>query len=156
MNSKSVFISYRHKDIYMARSVYYELRLHEYDVFIDYHSIDSGGWLETIRRQIDERPHFLVILTPTALKRCVKSDDILRLEIEHAIRHHRNIVPLMFAGFNFQKHQPALNSPMTLLSRYNGIRIPDDYFEEAMERLRNRFLSRLLPDVNHPTLNDDA
>lgn len=149
---KTVFICYRHANIYMARSVSYELEQHGFDVFLDYKSIDAGDWRKSIRAHIEARAHFLVVLTPSALERCVNPDDILRMEIEHAIDHKRNIIPLMFEGFSFEIARPYFSPKMHILPDYNALSVPDMYFEDAMERLRSRFLNVPLETVPHPDL----
>src|SRR5215813_526683 len=99
---KTVFISYRRTNIYIARAVYQDLRANGYDVFLAFQSIDSGDFSQVILNQIAARAHFVLILTPSALERCVNSDDMLRLEIEHAIDLKRNFVPLIFEGFDYK------------------------------------------------------
>lgn len=137
---KTVFISYRRTNVFMARAVYSNLKAHGYDVFLDYESTDAGSFRQTLLDQISARAHFILILTPSALERCRDRDDILRIEIEHAIEHKRNVVPLMFENFQFRQVTGSLRGPLALLPEYNGIRMPAEFFEEAMTRLRQRFL----------------
>ena len=148
---KTVFISYRRTNIFTARAVYDNLTRHGYDVFFDYENIDSGDFSQIILRSIESRAHFLLILTPSALERCQNPGDWLRREIEHALEHKRNIIPLTFEGFEFRQMQeqlpPNLAEP---LGKYNGIRVPADFFDEAMTRLRDRFLNVPLDTVLHP------
>lgn len=148
---KTVFISYRRTNIYTARAVYENLKANGYDVFLDYENIDSGAFDRVILRQIEARAHFIIILTPSALERCNDPGDWLRREIEHAIDHKRNIVPLMFDNFDFRAASPYLTGKLSLVSTYNALKIPEDYFNEAMERLRTRFLNIPLEMVLHPT-----
>jgi tetratricopeptide (TPR) repeat protein len=153
---KSVFISYRRTNIYIARAVYQDLRANGYDVFLDYQSIDSGDFSQVILNQIAARAHFVLILTPSALERCVNSDDMMRLEIEYAIDQKRNFVPLTFEGFDYKLVTPYLvTDKLKLLPKYNGLPVPDTYFEEAMIRLRTRFLSLPLEGIIHPTPPED-
>ena len=100
---KTVFISYRRKDISWALLVYHRLTANGYDVFFDYTSIPSGDFEQIIISNIKARAHFLVILTPTSLDRCNEPGDWLRREIETAISVKRNIVPLFFDSFSLQK-----------------------------------------------------
>jgi hypothetical protein len=67
---KTVFISYRRKDISWALAVYQYLTSRKYDVFFDYTSIPSGDFEQIIVSNIRARAHFVLILTPTALDRC--------------------------------------------------------------------------------------
>ena len=71
----------------------------------------------------------------------------------------RNIVPLMLEGFDFSTSGIAdqLTGQMASLKRYNALRVPAEYFDEAMGRLREKYLSVPLdtvllpipPDVRH-------
>lgn len=149
---KSAFISYRRTNVFLARAVYQNLTMHGYDAFLDFESVDAGAFEQIILSQIAAHAHFLLILTPSALERCVSPDDWLRREIEAAIKHKRNIVPLMFESFEFHNVKPYVVGRLELLPQYNGIRMPADFFEEAMTRLRERFLSKPLDVILHPIL----
>ena len=97
------------------------------------------------------------------MDRCNEPGDWLRREIELAIDEKRNIVPLFFKGFRFGASSKSgvskllrLGKPDVLtgklkdLSRYNGLNVHEDYFEEAMQRVRTEFLSKPLDTVLHP------
>src|SRR5215207_7329645 len=73
----------------------------KYDVFFDFSSLSSGDFEQVIVSNIRARAHFILILTPTALDRCSQPGDWLRREIETAVDEKRNIIPLLFDGFNF-------------------------------------------------------
>jgi hypothetical protein len=96
--------------------------------------------------------HFLVLLTPTALERSADPKDWMRREIETAVESQRNVVPLMLAGFNFgaPATKEQLVGRMVALPEYNGLPIPEGYFPQAMERLRNKFLNVPVDAVLHP------
>ena len=149
---KTVFISYRRKDIAWALAVYQYLADKKYDVFFDYTSISSGDFEQIIASNIKARAHFVLILTPDALDSTSNPEDWLRREIETAIDEKRNIIPLFFDGFTFSS--PAVTERLTgklaNISRYNGLDIPSGYFPEAMERLRTRYLNVPLDAVIHP------
>jgi tetratricopeptide (TPR) repeat protein len=76
----------------------------------------------------------------------------LRREIETALVNQRNVVPLMLEGFEFgtPKIASQLTGRLALLKHYNGMRIPPNYFDEAMERMRSRYLNIPLTAVLHP------
>jgi tetratricopeptide (TPR) repeat protein len=149
---KTVFISYRRTNLPWALAVYQNLTHRGYDVFFDYESINSGDFEKIIIGNIRARAHFIVILTPSALERCVNADDWLRREIETALDEKRNIVPLFLEGFNFGSPSIAqyLTGKMAVLKSYNGLNVPVDYFEAAMEKLCQRFLNVSLDAVLHP------
>ena len=149
---KTVFLSYRRTNIPWALAIFQNLTNHGYDVFFDYNGIASGDFERVILGNIAARAHFLVLLTPSALERCGDPADWLRREIESALDTQRNVVPLMLEGFDFGT--PAIASQLTgmlaALKRYNALSIPPEYFLEAMDRLRGRYLNVPLDAVLHP------
>lgn len=149
---KTVFISYRRTNSPWALAIYQHLTSQGYDVFFDYLSVNSGDFEQIILGNIKARAHFIVILTPSALERCENPEDWLRREIETALDNRRNIVPLMMDGFNFGSPSITkyLTGKMAMLKNYNGLNIPVDYFDEAMGRLRDKYLNIALDTVLHP------
>ncbi len=149
---KTVFISYRRNAAaFPARAIFQDLRDHGYDVFMDVESIDNGQFDTIILKQIEARAHFLLVLAPGTVERCIEPGDWLRREIEHAIDHGRNIVPLIISGFSFKGTDKYLTGKLSELPRYNGVEVPHNFFDEAMDRLRTRFLKRpvyLLPAID--------
>jgi hypothetical protein len=149
---KTVFISYRRTNLPWALFVYQNLTMHGYDVFFDYLSIPSGDFEEIIIGNIKARAHFLIVLTPSALERCNEPDDWFRKEIETAIEHKRNIVPLLMEGFDFgvPNVEKNLTGRLSELPNFSGLSVPSDFAEEAMERLRQKFLNLPLEISLHP------
>ena len=105
-----------------------------------------------ILENIRARAHFIVLLTPSALERCSEPGDWLRREIETALEVRRNIIPLMLENFDFGALGIAnqLRGDLEALKGYNGLRVPPEYFAEAMGRLRDKYLSVPLDAVLHP------
>jgi formylglycine-generating enzyme required for sulfatase activity len=149
---KTVFISYRRKDISWALAVYQYLTSQKYDVFFDFSSLSSGDFEQVIISNIRARAHFVLICTPNAFDRCNEPSDWLRREIETAINEKRNIIPLFFDGFNFGSSSviDKLTGKLGDVKRYNGLDVPSGYFMEAMDRLRYRYLNIPLNAVLHP------
>ncbi|MDH4078882.1 MAG: toll/interleukin-1 receptor domain-containing protein [Nitrospira sp.] len=149
---KTVFLSYRHTNQPWALLISQNLTHHGFDVFLDYKGIASGDFERVILENIRARAHFLVLLTPAALDRCDESGDWLRREIEEAQETRCNVVPLMLEGFDFKA--PAVASKLTgklaMLKQYHGLPVPAEYFEEAMTKLRDRYLNVALKGVTHP------
>src|SRR5277367_3002420 len=140
---KTVFLCYRRTNIPWALAIFQNLSQHGYDVFLDYNGIASGDFERVILENITARAHFVVLLTPSALERCVDPGDWVRREIETALTGKRNIVPLMLEGFDFgtPKIADQLTGQLAALRHYNGLSIPPEYFLEAMGRLRDRYLN---------------
>ncbi|MGB0122985.1 MAG: toll/interleukin-1 receptor domain-containing protein, partial [Silvibacterium sp.] len=149
---KTVFLSYRRTNVPWALAIFQNLTSHGYDVFFDFNGIASGDFERVILENIHARAHFLVLLTPSALERCDQPGDWLLREIETAMEFQRNIVPLMLENFDFDAPGIAaqLTGRLAELEHYNALRVPADYFEEAMDRLRERFLNVALDTVLHP------
>lgn len=149
---KTVFISYRRVDWSLARNVFDHLAQHGYDVFMDSEGLGSGDFEAGIVDNIRSRAHFLVLLTPHALDRADDPDDWLRREVETALRCRRNIVSLLVDGFSFNDPANArrLHGSLEPLRRYNGLPVHREYFDEAMTRLRERYLSVPIEAVRHP------
>jgi hypothetical protein len=149
---KTVFLSYRRTAVSWALAIYQNLTHHGYDVFIDYEGIASGDFSGAILENIKARAHFILLLTPSALERCDDPRDWLRREIETAIDTKRNIVPLLLEGVDFGTLAigKQLEGSLAPLKSYNALNVPAEYFEAAMDRLRNRHLNVALDAVLHP------
>ncbi len=149
---KTVFLSYRRTNVPWALAISQNLSQHGFDVFFDFNGIASGDFAKVILENIKARAHFVVLLTPSALDRCADPQDWLRREIETAIETRRNIVPLTLEGFDFAT--PTIVSQLTgqlaPLKGYNALSVPAEYFSEAMNRLRERYLNVPLDAVLHP------
>ncbi len=149
---KTVFLSYRRTNAPWALAIFQDLTYHGYDVFFDFNGIASGDFEGVIVENIRDRAHFIVLLTPSALERCNEPGDWLRREIETALDDKRNIVPIMLDGFSFDT--PGIASELTgklaVLRSYNALLVSVEYFPEAMERLRGKFINVPLDAVRHP------
>lgn len=98
MSSKKydIFISYRRtdgKDI--ARALKESLAARGYNVFLDYDALQDGVFDRRILDAIDSAPIYILLLTEHCLDRCVNETDWVRLELEHALSHGKQIVPLV-------------------------------------------------------------
>ena len=149
---KTVFISYRRTNAPWVLAISQNLTHYGYDVFFDYTGLASGDFETAILENIHARAHFLVLLTPSALEHCGDSGDWLRREIEAALDNQRNIIPLMLEGFDFGTPTIAnqLTGKLASLRKYNAMTLSAEYFEAAMEKLRNKFLSVALATVVQP------
>ena len=149
---KTVFISYRRTNAPWVLAISQNLTHNGYDVFFDYTGLASGDFETAILENIHARVHFLVLLTPSALERCGDPGDWLRREIEAALDTKRNIIPLMLEGFDFGT--PSISNQLTgklaSLRKFNAMTLSAEYFEAAMEKLRNKFLNVALETVVQP------
>jgi tetratricopeptide (TPR) repeat protein len=149
---KTVFLSYRRTNAPWALAISQSLTHHGFDVFFDFNGIASGDFESVILENIRARAHFIVLLTPSALERCGEAGDWLRREIETALEIKRNIIALTLEGFSFGTPSIAsqLTGTLAPLRSYNALPVPVEYFDEAMDRLRTKFLNVPLDMVLHP------
>ena len=150
---KTVFISYRRSSgSAWALAISQNLTHHGYDVFFDYQGLASGDFAQNILENIMAHAHFLVLLTPSALKRIDEPGDWMRREIEAALEHRRNIVPVMLQGFSFSTPSigKRLTGTLAPLKSYNGLEVAVRDFDHAMEQLRTRYLNVSIEAVLHP------
>ena len=128
-----VFISYRREGGYaMARLVYECLRNVGLSVFLDLEELRSGQFNEKLYEEIEKCKNFILVLPPHALERCDDEKDWLRLEIEHAIKHQKNIVPVMMVGFEFPSQLPP---SLQVLPFFNGVKSSQEYFDAAIKKI---------------------
>ena len=136
-----VFISYRRTTgVDDARLLQQALKARGYKVFLDYDSLHDGKFDERILAAIEEVSVFILMLSDGALDNCVNKDDWVRIEIEHAMKNERKIVPV--AQFPHLWHYPE-DLPEELMpiksvqiSEFNKFSL----FDESIDSLvRNRF-----------------
>ncbi len=128
-----VFISYRRNGGFeMARLLYEHLKSFGLNPFFDLEELRSGQFNEKIYMAIEESANFLLVLPPNSLDRCKDERDWLRLEIEHAIKKGKNIIPLMMSGFEWPKELPQ---SMEKLPFYNAVKMSREYFDATITKL---------------------
>lgn len=130
-----VFISYRRDggDSF-AMILKNELKERGLKVFHDVESLRSGDFNRQLYQQIEESGKVVLVLPPNGLDRCIYDPkDWVRLEIEHAIRCGKDIIPIMMRGFSFPDGLPA---PLDTLPRYQGLEPRMDHtFQASMDYL---------------------
>jgi formylglycine-generating enzyme required for sulfatase activity len=142
MEQKTVFISYRRAiSKHLARSIYQDLKMNDWDVFLDVNTIDSGDFDRIILNQIGARAHFILLISKGSLERCTNNGDWVLKEIEEAVRLNRNIVPIVDEDANFSHELGYLSENLrAIIGKKNSLPLPHYFFDAAMEMLRNRFL----------------
>lgn len=129
----NVFISYRREGGYaLARLVYECLQKVGIHAFLDLEELRAGPFNEKLYSAIESCDNFVLILPVGALERCVNENDWLRLEVEHAILHKKNIIPVMVKGFEFPTNLPP---SMQVLPFFNGVQASREYFDASMKKL---------------------
>jgi tetratricopeptide (TPR) repeat protein len=67
MATLKIFVSHSHHDDALCRQLVADLRTADTDVWYDEHNLGSGQLIDTIERELRDRPVFIVILSPPAL-----------------------------------------------------------------------------------------
>ena len=90
-----VFISYRRATgTNDARLLEQALKVRGFNVFFDYDSLRNGKFDEHIYKAIEDAPVFILIMTTGCLDDCINEGDWVRLEIEHALKNGKIIIPI--------------------------------------------------------------
>lgn len=137
-----VFISYRRKGggFETANLIHDRLTQVGYKVFMDIENLRSGKFNEQLYRQIDNCKDFIVVLTPDSLERCKNEDDWVRLEIAHAIKSDKNIIPIFLRNFKFPDE--PLPEDIEEIKNYEGIEASQELFSAFLEKLKTMLLSK--------------
>lgn len=135
-----IFISYRRVSFDIANLIAMKLTAAGYSVFVDIETLHAGKFNERLLEVIEGCKDFILVLPPNALERCNDENDWVRCEVEHALKHKKNIIPVMLRNFEWPA---AENLPASLrdLPMYNGVMINDaNLFVDTIERLKRNFL----------------
>lgn len=97
-----IFISYnRHSSNTHAQLLYKELCGRNYMVFLDHKDLPSGNYQHYIFNAIESCKDFIVLLTPTTFDSVWVQD-----EIQQALLHKRNIIPVIADDFVWPNNPP--------------------------------------------------
>ena len=130
-----VFISYRRESgSSIARLLREALEKRGYRVFLDVEDLKEGHFDEALLREVERIPSFLVVLSPGCLDRCAYEGDWLRVEIAHAIRTQRKIIPVTLPGFVFPEVE-YLAEELRALPRHQAVEHTHRYFDASMDQL---------------------
>ena len=133
-----IFISYRRSSYDTANLIATRLKAEGYSVFFDMETLRSGAFNEQLYTAIEQCRDFIVVLPPDALDRCFNEDDWVRLEVLHALKHSKNIVPVMLNGFVWPESMPPGLEPLQHIQALTASSV--EYFDLAMQRLQERYL----------------
>lgn len=134
-----VFISYRRNGgEALAYLLNEKLTTLGYSVFYDIESLTYGKFNNKLLEVMDECQDVILVLPPNALDRCVNQNDWLRLEIAHALKTQKNIVPVMLKGFMWPKELPEDINDVRL---FNGVDVTFEFFDNVLMRLLKRLFT---------------
>jgi formylglycine-generating enzyme required for sulfatase activity len=129
-----IFISYRREGGFeIAKLIQERLKADGYRVFLDYEGLRSGNFNTRLYQEIESCKDFIVILSENSLDRCVNQKDRFRIEIVHALKHEKNIIPFMLRNFSFPSEMPA---GMEELLNQQGLELSQAYSDASYERLK--------------------
>ncbi len=136
-----VFISYRRDTgLETARNICDRLSMSGIPTFFDFDSMRNGKFNDQIFEAIENASDFVLVVSRNALDRCRNTDDWVRIEIEHALKHNKNIV-LVYT-------EPQLtfpdNFPPSLwdLKNYQGLHLSHEYYNESITKLMKMLNAR--------------
>lgn len=137
-----IFISYRRKGggFETANLIHDRLTQAGYKVFMDIENLRSGKFNEQLYRQIENCKDFIVVLGSDSLERCKNEGDWLRLEIAHAIKSDKNIIPIFLRNFKFPDEY--LPEDIDEIKNYEGIEASQELFSAFLEKLKTLLLSK--------------
>ena len=155
MEQFDVFISYRRENASESARIFQQfLEGKGLRVFLDVDSLGSGHFDKQILQHIDQCRHFLFIASPGSLDRCVNEDDWVRLEIAHALKTKKNVVPVVMAKFEWPK-PIDLPEEIRELQRNNAFTYSHEYWRETQDKLAARLLGQVV-QPNYPMNVDSA
>lgn len=128
-----VFISYRRVGgEESAKIIYDQLTRLGYTVFFDVETIRSGPFNTLLYKVIEDCRDVLVVLGPDSLDRCSNEGDWVRLEIAHALKCGKNVIPVMLRGFSFPDSLPE---DIDALRFHNGLEASIEFFDAFIRKL---------------------
>ncbi|XP_011684352.1 PREDICTED: sterile alpha and TIR motif-containing protein 1 isoform X3 [Wasmannia auropunctata] len=144
--SLDVFVSYRRSNgSQLASLLKVHLQLRGFSVFIDVERLEAGKFDNNLLQSIRQAKHFLLVLTPQALERCIQDSeckDWVHREIVAALQSQCNIIPIID---NFQWPEPEeLPEDMRAVCHFNGVRWIHDYQDACVDKLE-RFMRGEIP-----------
>ncbi|KAK5645306.1 hypothetical protein RI129_006606 [Pyrocoelia pectoralis] len=139
--SLDVFVSYRRSNgSQLASLLKVHLQLRGFSVFIDVERLEAGKFDNNLLQSIQKAKHFLLVLTPNALERCIGDSDRkdwVHREIVAALQSQCNIIPIID---NFQwPEAEELPEDMRQVCHFNGVRWIHDYQDACVDKLE-RFM----------------
>ncbi|XP_023021879.1 sterile alpha and Armadillo motif isoform X14 [Leptinotarsa decemlineata] len=153
--SLDVFVSYRRSNgSQLASLLKVHLQLRGFSVFIDVERLEAGKFDNNLLQSIQKAKHFLLVLTPNALDRCV--DDIDRKDWVHreicaALSANCNIIPII-DNFTFPETE-TLPEDMRQVCHFNAVRWIHDYQDACVDKLERFMRGEANPRCGDNLLN---
>ena len=135
-----IFLSYRRDggDI-TAKLISEALKNRGYSTFYDYDALKGGVFDDQIREEIVNCTDMVLVLPKDALVRCENPEDWVRQEIALALKHGKNIIPVMLKGFEFPETLP---DDINEVRYYNGVRFYMEFFDAVIDSIEKKLRSK--------------
>ena len=143
-----IFISYRREGgADKARILKTELTSRGYRVFLDFDELTDGIFNERIIKAIESAPIFMLLLSENALDRCSNENDWVRMEIEHAIKLERHIIPIN-PDMTFKEFPTTL--PLPIFDKIKHHQMSEIMFGQLFKASIDKMIDeRIKPIVSH-------
>ena len=138
-----IFISYRREGGYdTAQLLYDRLTQMRYRVSFDLETLRGGKFNTQLYKRIEQCSDVLVVMSKDSLNlRENPDDDWFRLEIAHALKHKKNIVPVFLRDFKFPQ-KGDLPPDIADLVDYQGVTASQEHFDSVLQRICRNFKSK--------------
>ena len=135
-----IFISYRRDGGYeTAQLLYDSLKQLGYRVSFDMETLRGGKFNEQLYSRIEQCSDVLAIMSKNSLAlRENREDDWFRLEIAHALKHGKNIVPVFLRDFNFPDKK-TLPPDIAEIVDFNGVVAAQEHYDSAVNKICEKF-----------------
>ena len=135
-----IFISYRRDGGFATANHLYDLLSQDgYAVSFDLDTLREGDFDTTLLERIERCTDFVLIVDEHTFDRTVDpnfnpANDWLRRELAHALRQHKNVIPIRLTGFDgFPDNLPP---DIAAVATKNGPEYNKYYFDEFYKRLK--------------------
>ena len=138
-----IFISYRREGGYdTAQLLYDRLTQMRYRVSFDLETLRGGKFNTQLYKRIEQCSDVLVVMSRDSLNlRENPEDDWFRLEIAHALKHKKNIVPVFLRDFKFPQ-KGELPEDIADLVNYQGVTASQEHFDSVLKRICRNFKAK--------------
>lgn len=132
-----IFISYKRKSLATANNLYYRLTMRGYSAFFDLEEMGRDNFNVQLLNYIENAKDVFVLLEEGSLDACKQGnwkDDWFCIEIEHALKTKRNIIPILIGGFKMPG-QNFFPDELKELSLKNAPEFSFSFFEEYLNKI---------------------
>jgi len=138
-----IFISYRREGGYdTAQLLYDRLTQMRYRVSFDLETLRGGKFNTQLYKRIEECSDVLVVMSKDSLSlKEHQEDDWFRLEIAHALKHKKNIVPVFLRDFKFPQ-KGELPPDIADLVDYQGVTASQEHFDSTLKKICRNFRAK--------------